>query len=143
MHLAPESTLNWPGFNIKGGYTFLSETGTELSAAAGVTFNLRNTATNYQSGDELHIEAALNHHFPFGLAVGAGAIFYQQITGDYGSGARLGSFIGRDAGVGPLLAYTLKAGEQEVTFSGKWFHEFAVRHRVRGDIIFASFSFRL
>jgi len=101
------------------------------------------TATAYQSGDELHIEAALNQHFPSGLSVGVGGFFYQQITGDYGSGARLGSFIGRDAGIWPLLAYTLKAGEQEVTFSGKWFHEFDVKHRVRGDIIFASFGFKL
>jgi hypothetical protein len=147
-HYAPNSlaimSLNRPGFDIKGGYTFLStETGTELSAAAGITFNLRNTATDYQSGDELHIEAALNQHFPSGLAIGVGGFFYQQITGDYGSGDRVGPFIGRDAGVGPLLAYTLKAGEQEVTFSGKWFHEFDVEHRVRGDIIFASVSFKL
>jgi hypothetical protein len=136
--------LNRPGFDIKGGYTFLStQTGTEFSAAAGITFNLRNTASNYQSGDELHIEAALNQHFPFGLAVGVGGFFYQQITGDYGSGDHVGPFIGRDAGIGPLLSYTVKAGDQEVTFSGRWFHEFDVEHRFQGNLIFASFSFKL
>ena len=75
--------LNRPALDIKGGYTFLSlETGTEVSAAAGVTFNLRNTETDYQSGTELHLEGALNQHFPFGLAAGVGGYFYQQITGD-------------------------------------------------------------
>jgi len=80
--------LNRPAFDIKGAYTFLSTaTGTEVSATAGVTFNLRNTATDYQSGTEFHVEAALNQHFPFGLAAGVGGYFYQQLTGDSGSGA--------------------------------------------------------
>jgi hypothetical protein len=40
--------LSRPALDIKGAYTFLSTaTGTEGSAAAGVTFNLRNTATDY------------------------------------------------------------------------------------------------
>jgi hypothetical protein len=137
-------SLNRPGFDIKGAYTFLSmQTGTEISGAVGVTFNLRNTATAYQSGDELHVEAALNQHFPFGLAVGVGGYFYQQITSDFGSGATLGPFRGRVAGVGPLLSYTLKVDKQEVTLSGRWFHEFDVKNRVRGNAVFASLSFKL
>src|SRR3984893_9105817 len=59
-HYAPDSlaimSLNRPGVDIKGAYTFLSlETGTESSGAVGMTINLRNTATNYQSGIELHV----------------------------------------------------------------------------------------
>jgi hypothetical protein len=38
--------LNRPAFDIKGAYTFLSKaTGTEVSATAGVTFNLRSLAS--------------------------------------------------------------------------------------------------
>ncbi|MGQ0446526.1 MAG: SphA family protein [Beijerinckiaceae bacterium] len=136
--------LNRPAFDMKGGYTFLSmETGTELSAAAGVTFNLLNTATGYQTGTEFHLEAALNQHIPFGLAAGVGGYFYQQLSGDSGSGAVLGPFRGRVAAVGPLLAYTFKVDTQQVTLSGRWFHEFDVKRRVRGDAIFASLSFPL
>lgn len=147
-HYAPDSlailSLNRPGVDIKGAYTFLSaQTGTEISGAVGMTFNLRNTATDYQSGDELHVEGALNQHFPFGLATGVGGYFYQQITGDYGSGDRVGPFRGRVAAVGQLLSYTIKAGAQEVTLSGRWFHEFDVKNRVRGNSIFASLSFPL
>jgi len=147
-HYAPNSlaimSLNRPGFDIKGAYTFLStQTGTEVSGAVGMTFNLVNTATDYKSGDELHVEGALNQHFPFGLAAGVGGYFYQQITSDYGSGDRVGPFRGRVAAVGPLLSYTFKAGEQQVTLSGRWFHEFDVKNRVRGDSIFASLSFPL
>jgi hypothetical protein len=147
-HYAPDSlaimSLNRPGVDIKEAYTFLSgQTGTEVSGAVGMTFNLRNTATDYQSGDELHVEGALNQHFPFGLAVGVGGYFYQQITGDYGSRDRVGPFRGRVAAVGPLLSYTFKVDKQEVTLSGRWFHEFDVKNRVRGDSVFASLSFKL
>jgi hypothetical protein len=61
----------------------------------------------------------------------------------YGSGDRVGPFRGRVAGIGPLLSYTFKAGKQQVTLSGRWFHEFDVKNRVRGDSIFASLSFPL
>jgi hypothetical protein len=136
--------LQRPGLDLKGGYTFLSlQTGIEASAAVGVTVNAINTVTNYQSGAELHVEGALNEHFPFGVALGVGGYYYQQITADGGSGDRVGPFRGRVAAIGPLLSYTLKAGAQEVTLSGRWFHEFDVTHRVRGNSVFASLRFRL
>jgi hypothetical protein len=116
--------LNRPGIDIKAGYTFLSlQTGTEVSAALGMTFNLINTVTDYQSGDELHFEWALNQHFPNGLAAGVGGYYYQQVTGDGGSGDNIGPFRGRVAAVGPLLSYTFKVDAQQVTLSGRWFHE--------------------
>jgi hypothetical protein len=80
---------------------------------------------------------------PFGLAAGVGGYFIQQVTNDHGSGDQFGAFRGRVAAVGPLLGYALKAGAQEVDFSARSFHEFAVENRVRGDLIFASLSFRL
>jgi len=72
-----------------------------------------------------------------------GGFFYQQITGDDGFGDRVGPFRGRVAGIGPLLSYTFTVDKQSDTFSGRWFHEFDVKNRVRGDSIFASFSFPL
>jgi hypothetical protein len=136
--------LNRPALDLKGAYTHLSlQTGLELTGALGLTLNAPNTTTNYQSGAELHFEWAVNQHFPFGLAAGVGGYFEQQVTNDHGSGDKLGAFRGRLAAIGPLLSYALKAGAQEVDFSARWFHEFAVQNRVRGDLIFASFSFPL
>lgn len=137
--------INRPGVDIKGAYTFLSPTtGFEASAALGITINAVNTATEYQSGDELHFEWALNQHLPFGLSAGVGGYFYQQVTDDGGVGdERLGAFRGRVAAIGPLLSYTIKVGEQQVILSGRWLHEFAVENRVRGDSVFASLAFRL
>ncbi|WP_187148666.1 SphA family protein [Methylocella silvestris] len=139
------TSLNRPGVDLKASYTYLSlTTGIEASGGVGMTFNAVNSATNYQSGEELHVEWALNQHLPFGLAAGVGGYFYQQVTADGGQGdERLGAFKGRVAAVGPLLSYTIKAGEQEVILSSRWFHEFATQNRVRGNSIFASMAFRL
>jgi hypothetical protein len=107
-----QTGLNRPALDIKGAYTFLSlQTGTGISGGLGVIFNALNTATNYQSGSELHFEWALNQHFPFGLAAGVGGYFYQQLTDDYGSGDTTGPNRARAAAVGPLLSYAFKAGD--------------------------------
>jgi hypothetical protein len=136
--------LNRPALDLKGAYTYLGlQTGLEVTGALGVKLNAPNTTTNYQSGTELHLEWALNQHFPFGLAAGVGGYFYQQVTNDHGSGDQFGAFRGRVAAVGPLLSYALKAGAQEVDFSARWFHEFAAQNRVRADLIYASFNFPL
>jgi hypothetical protein len=137
------TSLN-PALDLKGAYTYVSlQTGLEVTGALGLTLNAPNTVTNYQSGEALHFEWAVNQHFPFGLAAGIGGYFYQQVSDDHGSGDHVGAFRGRVAAVGPLLSYTLKAGAQEVDFSARWFHEFAVQNRLRGDLIYASFIFRL
>jgi hypothetical protein len=80
----------------------------------------------------LHVEGALNQHFPFGLAVGVGGYYCQQVKADGGSGNKIGAFRGKVAAIGPLLSYTLKAGVQEITLSSRWFHELDVTHRVQG-----------
>jgi hypothetical protein len=138
-----QTGLNRPGLDFRGAYTFLSQTGTEITGALGMTFNANNTATNYQSGDELHFEWALNQHLPSGLALGVGGYYYQQVTNDHGVGDAYGPFRGRVAAVGPLVAYTFTAGAQQVSLSGRWFHEFDVQNRVRGDAIFGVLSFPL
>lgn len=138
-----QTGLNRPGLDFRGAYTFLSQAGTEVSGALGLTVNAVNTATNYQSGAELHFEWAVNQHLPSGLAAGVGGYFYQQVTNDYGVGDAYGSFRGRVAAIGPLVSYTFTAEKQQVTLSGRWFHEFAVQNRVRGDSVFASLNFPL
>ena len=84
-----------------------------------------------------------SNNLPIGVALGVGGYYYQQITADGGSGDSVGAFRGRVAAIGPLLSYTFKAGTQELTLSGKWFHEFGVAHRVQGNSVFASLSFRI
>lgn len=76
--------LHRPGLDLKAGYTYLSlQTGIEASAALGVTINAINTATDYQSGAELHFEGALNEHFPNGLAAGVGGYYLPASDGGW------------------------------------------------------------
>ncbi len=139
-----QTSLNRPAADIKGAYTFLSlETGLEATGALGVMVNGSNAATMYQSGAELHFEWTIAQHFPFGLAAGVGGYFYQQITPDGGAGDVHGSFRGRVAAVGPIITYSLRSGEQQVDFDARWFHEFNVENRVRGDAILATLCFPL
>ncbi len=101
-------TNHWAG-EIGAGYTWLNpKSGLEISGAAGITFNGENPDTHYQTGREIHFEGALIRHLPGKLAFGLVGYLYQQLTGDSGDGAVLGSFKGRTAGIGPTLAYTFK-----------------------------------
>ena len=136
--------LNRPSVDVKGAYTYLDlQTGHEISVALGITFNGTNPATNYTSGTELHFEWALNQHFASGASLGVGGYFYDQVSGDSGSGDHVGPFEGRVVAVGPLLGYTFKAGETPVTLSGRWFAEFDVQNRVTGNSVLASMSLPL
>lgn len=139
-----QTGLNRPALDIKGAYTFFNpETGAEISAALGITFNARNNKTGYQSGAELHFEWALNQHFAGGWAAGLGGYFYQQVTDDYGLGDQVGPFRGRAAAIGPLLSYSYIDGQQQLNLSGRWFHEFGVVNRPEGDTIYATLNFPL
>lgn len=136
--------LNRPGVDVKGAYTWLdAKTGLEVSAALGMTFSMENTATNYSTGNELHLEGAINQHLANGLSFGVGGYWYQQITDDGGSGNRIGPFKGMVVALGPMIGYTFKAGEIPISLSAKWFHEFDTENRVRGDSVFATLSMPL
>lgn len=118
-----------------------SRIGTEISLFCGVDFNTRNDKTDYRSGDVIHLDATVAQHLPFlgGLAgLGANAFYYQQITGDSGSGARLGDFEGRTVGIGPVISYVTKVGgnrKADLVAEFKWLPELDVENRLEGDII--------
>ncbi len=136
--------LNRPGVDVKGAYTYLNtQTGTEVSGAAGFTFNFVNTATDYLTGTEFHLEGAIMQHLPSGLSFGAGGYHYRQVTGDSGSGARLGPFEGRVTAVGPMLGYVLKAGVIPINLKRPLVAEFDTQNRMKGNAVFATLSMPL
>ena len=115
-----------------------SKIGLEVSAFAGVDFNTENNDTDYQTGDQFHIDMTVAQHLPLGkglIGIGANAFYYQQITGDSGSGAVLGDFEGRTVGVGPVLSYIMKVGKTDVSAEVKWLPELDVEHRLKGDYV--------
>ncbi len=115
-----------------------SKIGLEVSAFAGFDFNTKNNTTDYHSGSSFHLETTIAQHLPLGkgfIGIGANAFYYQQISGDSGSGAKLGGFEGRTVGVGPVLSYVTKVGGKDVVAELKWLPELGVERRLSGDTI--------
>jgi hypothetical protein len=69
-----------------------SKMGLELSAFAGIDFNMKNTDTEYRSGTQFHLDLTVAQHLPLFsgiIGIGANGFWYQQVSGDSGSGATL------------------------------------------------------
>jgi hypothetical protein len=133
------------GFNrwaadFTGAVTYLDlKTGFELSGAAGFTFNGENDETNYKTGTEFHLEGAVMQHFSKTFALGLQGYLYQQVTGDSGSGARLGDFEGRVLALGPAIDFSFALGQVPISGNLRYFHEFDVENRLEGDAGYLNF----
>lgn len=123
------------------GFTYLDlKSGIEASILGGITFNTENPASDYDSGDQLHIDWLVAKHFPNRLALGVTGFIYQQITGDSGEGAVLGDFQGRTFSIGPSVRYCTAGG---VGLEFKWLPEFAVQNRPSGNLFYFNVSLEL
>ena len=105
---------------------------------AGVALNTENPDTDYQSGSTLHLDGSVQQLLPVGpgyLGIGAEAFYLEQVTGDSGRGARLGDFMGRTAGIGPVLTYILPRGDDTFVAELRWLPELDVKSRLEGDYV--------
>ncbi len=123
-----------PGLN----FSYLSKTnGRELTGFAGFDFNTNNGATDYQTGTQFHVDLTAAQHLPLwgGIAgIGANFFYYQQVAGDSGSGAKLGSFEGMTVGIGPVVNYVYPLGKVNFVAEAKWLPEIDTTNRLKGDI---------
>ncbi|HSO81011.1 SphA family protein [Thiocapsa sp.] len=136
--------LGNPGLNywtfdpIVGAAYSGAKTGLNAAIHLGYAMNTENPDTDYRSGDLLHVDASVQQIFPLGsgyLNVGAEGWYFQQVTGDTGSGARLGDFEGRTAGIGPVIGYIQPLGQQKLVLELKWLPELETRNRLNGDYL--------
>jgi len=133
--------MNYWTYEVDVAATYFNEeTGQDYSVLAGYGYNTENTDTDYQSGDEIHLDYVLNQFFSETFAVGVNGYFYKQIGADSGKGARLGSFKGEGAGIGPAIYYIRNISGKEVYFIAKWVHDYHAENRVKGDYAYASFA---
>jgi hypothetical protein len=133
--------LNYWSFDTNFALTYLNpETGRDFSFDIGHIYNTENGDTDYQTGQELHLDVAFNQFFSETFAVGLHGFYLKQLTGDSGAGSLLGDFKAEAAGVGPALLWTRSIGDQDVSFIAKWLHEFHAENRLEGDHIFLSFA---
>ncbi|QKX00268.1 MULTISPECIES: transporter [unclassified Agrobacterium] len=131
------------GADVFAAATWLDpSTGFDLSGVVGMTFNAENPATDYRTGNEFHFEWAAVQHFNEQFDAGLVGYYYNQVTGDSGDGAR-GDFQGRAAAIGATIGWNFKAGETPIAARLKYFHEFGVENRARGDAVFLTISMPL
>ncbi|WMJ71221.1 transporter [Stenotrophomonas sp. 24(2023)] len=141
--LANVSFNRW-GTDLTTAVTWLDvEKGRDLSLAAGYTVNGSNHATDYRSGDELHLEAAASQYLSPAWSLSLLGYHYQQVSGDSGSGALLGPFKGRTSAIGAGVSYSFQAGGRAISTRLKYFHETAVENRARSNNLFLTVSLPL
>jgi hypothetical protein len=127
------ASLNRPAVDLFGALTWLDPaTGVDLSAAAGFTFNQPNTATDYKTGNEFHLEWAASKSLTKEVSLGLVGYYYQQLTGDTGTGAVLGPFKGRAVALGGTIGYTFEVGKLPISTRLKVYREFDVQNRMEG-----------
>lgn len=140
---------NYWSFDTLLGMTWIDSTrGHEISFRAGFMSNTENDATQYQSGDEFHLDYMVAQHFSETFAIGVTGYYYTQLSDDrsplLNKLAQLRSRIpglptvngyrGEAAGIGPAVLYSPLLGGKRISFIGKWIHEFDVKNRFNGDI---------
>lgn len=120
------------------------KTGWDISGKVGLTFNGKNDFTDYNSGNDFHLEASVQKSFSKTFSAGLQFYHLQQISGDSGEGAVLGSFKGRVTGIGPTAAYTfMLGGKVPLAARLRYFEEFGAKNRLDARSIFFSLSMPL
>jgi len=120
------------------------KSGWDVSAKSGFTLNGENHATDYDTGTEWHLEAAIEKQLTPAWSLGVQGYHFAQVTGDSGAGAVLGPFKGRVTAAGATAAYNFKImGKIPATLRLHGLKEFDARNRMEGHSIFLDFTMPL
>jgi hypothetical protein len=121
--------------------TYLNpDSGWELSANLGYIYNTENSDTDYQSGEEVHLDFAINRYLSDSIALGVHGFHLEQISGDSGEGALLGNFEAEASGIGPAVLWSTQAAGRPISLIAKWLHEFNADNRIEGDHFIVSIA---
>jgi hypothetical protein len=130
------------GFQTDFGFTYFDpKLGPQVNVYTGFTVPLENTANDYLSGADWHMDYSGLYVWPFRLAVGLQGYIQQQITPDSGSGALLGDFKGRLLGMGPVISYDARIKTFNLNLNVRYFHEFLTKNTFSGDGLWFSLGF--
>jgi hypothetical protein len=120
-------------FDGGAAYTYFNpQSGHELSAIAGLTYNYINPYTDYQNGIDFHLDWGMSQFLSKQVLIGAVGYVYNQLTGDSGSGDLVGPFKSRVIGVGPQIGYIFPLGNYQGYLNLKGYGEFDAHDRPSG-----------
>jgi len=111
-------------------FTYLNQSGCEVSAKFMYDFNLKNSDTNYQSGQEFHVDYAVARHLKNDWTVGLAGYCYFQTTDDEVAGAPVppDGNKGKVFALGPTVQYG--RGKTNVAFTCQ--KEFGAENKPEG-----------
>lgn len=104
-----------------------------MSLAPGIMVNTENTATDYRTGTEFHMDFDVNQYLAPSFALGLRGYWYQQIAGDSGSGALLGDFRSSSFGLGLGFFWTPTVAGAPLIIQGTWLHDLAANNRFESN----------
>ena len=130
--------------DLGGGYTYLDPAkGHEFTAVVGFTFNTENPSTHYINGVDAHLDWAASQFLSQHWLVGVAGYVYDQLSGDSGSGNRVGAFESKVAAAGPEVGYLFALGGRPAYINARAYWEFDATHRVEGHAVMATLNFPL
>ncbi|HAS52011.1 MAG TPA: phenol degradation protein meta [Gammaproteobacteria bacterium] len=127
---------NYFSFEPALAFTYLNQSGFEVSAKLMYNIKTENDDTNYQSGDDFHMDYLVGQHFGPWTA-GIGGYYLKQTSDDELNGQR----VGPDGRRGEVFAFgpAVKYDYQGMSFIGTWNHETGAENRFEGDKFFFKF----
>jgi hypothetical protein len=135
-------SLGFVAVDAGAGYTYLNpQNGNEFSIVGGLTYNFINPSLQYQNGIDSHIDWAASHFISKSVHIGIAGYFYQQLTADSGSGAKLGDFIGRTVGIGPQIGFLFPLGKDHQGYLNlRGYRDLATENRPSGWTALVTFA---
>ena len=130
---------NYVTFEPAVAVTYLDPKGPEFSTKFMYDMSTRNKATDYQSGNEFHVDFAAGWNFSK-LSLGVAGYYDKQTTDDKLRGV---VFAGGNRGTAFAIGPTAKVQTGKIPIMLTWQHETVARNRSQGDKIWLKVIFPL
>lgn len=128
---------NYWTFEPVAAFTYVSDSGFDVSAKFMYDINTKNDDSDYKSGQEFHLDYSIGKKFD-NLSVGVGGYYYRQVTNDKQGGVKVGDGNkGQVFGIGPQFKYDHK----NMSFLLKYQAETSVKNRPDGDKLWFKFVY--
>jgi hypothetical protein len=116
--------------------------GWNISGAAAFEINTENHATDYLSGDDFDLDWSVAKQITQRFNIGLAGYYLQEVTGDSGPGAILGSNQASVWAFGPAVNYVAIFGHTPVNLLAKWTHEIQATRTFQGNTVTVAASLK-
>jgi hypothetical protein len=128
---------NYTAYIFHQGNSLFPTEDTHIGFQLNYVVNEKNSATNYQSGNEFDIDWSTGYDISQNWAIDLSGYYYKQVNDDYRSGILVNGDgnKGQAVGIGPQVRFKLHPG----AITLKWHTELDVRNRAQGNRFWLQF----